>query len=822
MRSDRCRSRAKQRGTLILLRYVLLAIAIQSQSHHQTALFASAYISSLSSHSSSHSSSSSVRSTGTTRRNGIFPKHNHEHKRQSAGLSMSSTQDVGVGESVAPKANAQTRKDDPNRFTNNSSNKDSSASASCRAELSPAETGRQIVQLGRAGKTDQALKLYQSMERPAVRQLNAAIDATARARPRPRLQQAFALLEETLLQPNVYTFGALMSACGRAGDVNAATLLLSTMQTDYGVAPNAVVYNAAVSACSHAVKPDAATAWKLLDQAATAGVALTVVGYNAALSAAARAGEYEAALQLLDTMLSDPTKPQPDAVTYGTILAACEKSRQWNLVLDYAGRMQQAGFALDGLAATSALKACQQLGLAAAAVDYLEQMKASAATPYRRKTAGWQMAGHRRALQGPDAVAYTLAISACARGGAWQQGMQLLDEYMTRSNSTGTTATKGRGADSDHSVMMYTAAMNGCEYAGEWGAAFRLLERMRKQGVEPNEGTYAAVIGACATACAKQHHYNRNNDNEHKEVLKRGMNGNTMPLPLKKALQLLSVLKKDETIADPCIQIYNAAIRACAEAMDLPRAFQLLDTARQEGLEPTVITYGSLMTACERIGSVDDLTSVFKLLKQDGLEPNEIIYGAAISCCRKAGEAERALLLFHKMVREELRPNVAVFNTVIMAQAESKARSAKDMDRAILVYKILKSQQYSSACPNRQTYSILIRTLTVNKRPRDAEGLLRQMNHDGLTPDVDLYTATVSAYEQIGQPMQALRLMESMRDSGYDFYEAPVLNAAFKRAVRLVNVVGRGLSSSSAEDDVEAPYFIDVEDGQGEAFVSGE
>jgi pentatricopeptide repeat protein len=294
----------------------------------------------------------------------------------------------------------------------------------------------------------------------------------------------------------------------------------------------------------------------------------------------------------------------------------------------------------------------------------------------------------------------------------------------------------------------------------------------------------------------------------------------TMPLPLRKALQLLTVIKKDSTIANPSIQVYNAAIRACAEALDLQRALQLLDKVREEGLEPTVITYGSLVTACERVGSVDDLSKVFKLMKQDELNPNEIIYGAAISCCRKAGEAERALLLFRKMLREELKPNVVTFNTVILAQTESKVFSLRDVDRAILVYKILKSQQYSSASPNRQTYTILIRFLTANKQPREADGLLRQMCHDGLTPDVDLYTATVTAYEQTKQPLQALRLMESMRSDGYDFYEAPVLNAAFKRAVKLVNVVGRGLASDTKRDN--STFTIDAQDGQGEAFVVGE
>ena len=42
-----------------------------------------------------------------------------------------------------------------------------------------------------------------------------------------------------------------------------------------------------------------------------------------------------------------------------------------------------------------------------------------------------------------------------------------------------------------------------------------------------------------------------------------------------------------------------------------------------------------------------------------------------------------------------------------------------------------------------------------------------------------------------------------------DFYDVPVLNAVFKRAIRLVNVVGkRVLAANEEDDDGEANEFI--------------
>lgn len=705
---------------------------------------------------------------------------------------------------------------------------------------------RQIVRLGRQGQTDAALKLFETLDHPTVRQVNAVLDACGRARP-PRLATALDIFERycgakpspsnnipkkhtNLLQPNVYTFGSLLSVCARAGDVSRALHFLEVLLEghDYPtLRPNAVLFNTVAAACARADPPQPHVAMQVLRQAQAYGEDMTVVGYNAVLSAAARAAEWQLAMDLFHEMKteqavvinkkitngiqsddengndatqrrleetdsenndsptavlpSSPRPPRPDAVTYGTVLSACEYGQQWDLVLDYAQEMQDAGYALDGLALTSVLHACQQLGKASLALEYLQQMKSTATPWYERQTAGWERVGMRQPLSGPDAVAYRLAISACARGGAWQDAIRLLHEYCHDFD----------GGD----VVAYTAAINGCEYAGEWKQAFLLLEKMRQTGVEPNDVTFASVIGACATACAKitsaGNGKKANTENEFKsksESVKEKVE--EVPAPLRKALQLLAVLKKDPSVVDPSIQVYNAAIRACAEACDVKRAFRLLDTIRDdEGLQPSLITYGSLMTACERVGNVDAASKVFQLMRDDGIEPNEIIYGAAISCCRKAGQAERAMLLLQKMIRQKLQPNVVVFNTVLVAQAEG--RTEHDIQRAILVYKILNSKHYTAASPNRQTYNILIRTFASNRKPREAEVFLRQMQRDGLAPDVDLYTATVSAYERTGQPLRALRLLESMREDGYDFYESAILNAAFKRAVALANVVGR-------------------------------
>jgi pentatricopeptide repeat protein len=540
-------------------------------------------------------------------------------------------------------------------------------------------------------------------------------------------------------------------------------------------------------------------------------LSMSVVGFNAALSSCAQAGDWERAIYLLERMKAAAPKtstaleariPAPDAVTYGTVLAACERGEQWSLILKYAKSMEvQLGLDfLDGLSITSCLHACQQLGLAEEALYYLDVMKRLECP--QRKTSGWKRQGVRQPLQGPDPVAYHLAISACARGGAWQDGLRLLNEHE-----------KVTGAAPD--VVAYTSAITGCEYAGEWKQAFLLLDKMRQQGVEANEMTMTAVLSACATALAKK---NRVRNGEEAEKVVGGTVAEAMPEEQIRALQLLSVLKKDPNTVKPNIQIYNAAIRVCAEAFDLDRAMKLLEQIQKEGLQRTVVTYGSLMTACERVGCVDSASKVFRSMKADNITRNEKVYGAAISCCRKAKEPERALLLLRKMIQEGLTPNAATFNTVMMAQTEGRAKI--DMERAVLVFKLMQSKfAAEKSRPNRQTYSMLVLLFATSMQPNTAERFLRKMRDDGFVPDVDLFTATVTGYERTGQPLKALRLMESMQADGYDFYGVKVLNTAFKKAVQLANLVGRNLASPDDEEKEDPSFQLDNIDEDGEAFL---
>lgn len=619
--------------------------------------------------------------------------------------------------------------------------------------------------------------------------MNYAINACARKSLTEEALQVFQIGIKNGLKPNVHTFGSLMRVYAKAGNVKKCRSLLEEMKF-YGVKPNSVVYSTAISVCERCTPlPDGKLAMNLLKE----GVwekrdemdgFMNIVGYNAAISVLAKLGDWKSALHLLDEMegknvgcsiLGIPLHekaqiyiPRPDEITYGTVMAACERSKEWRQVLSLCNRMrkERTDLSLDGLSISSALHACQKLGLGAEAVSYLNAMK-------NMDSSNAKIRHNRIPLKGPDSVAYRLVISACAKEGLYNETVSLLHEM------------RERGMKPD--VVAFTVAIGGLAEKGKYLESLELLKEMNTFGVKGNVITYSAVIAACASASAIAASSNRDSQSSDTD----SQYDPKVQAPMKTALQVLMHMKRSfeegNEIIEPNIVTYNAAMRSCAEALNPAQAFNLFDDLIKRKLKPTVVTYGTLMTACERVGDIDLADRVFRAMKNDGILPNEIIYGAAISCCRKAAEAERALLLLRTMLEMNLNPNTATFNTVLMAQVESKS-----IKNACSVMQMMLTYNGENSKPTRQSYEILITFLADKGEPFKAEHYLNLMREDGMKPDVDLCTTIVSAYERKREPIAALNLMESMRADGYDFYQMKLLDAAFKQGVKVINnVVGK-------------------------------
>ena len=102
-------------------------------------------------------------------------------------------------------------------------------------------------------------------------------------------------MEEEKIKPNTIVYSAAISACGAAGEWEAALGLLQQMGTR-GIPRNTICYNAAIQACGNGL------AWQqaltLFDRMKAAGVERDRVTHNLVVKACERAGQYKEAFDV--------------------------------------------------------------------------------------------------------------------------------------------------------------------------------------------------------------------------------------------------------------------------------------------------------------------------------------------------------------------------------------------------------------------------------------------------------------------------------------------------------------------------------------------
>eukprot|EP00624_Nannochloropsis_granulata_P000911 evm.model.NODE_13969_length_38266_cov_26.164612.11 len=153
------------------------------------------------------------------------------------------------------------------------------------------------------------------------------------------------------------TYERVMNAAMKAGDFEAATLILSMLQTR-GVPVSSMGYNSILYGCAQTGQ--VARAWKIFQQMlaapATATAATdkgvlppfpTLINYNTMLLVLAKQGEFTEAKALLAGM-QPPQVPAPDIVSFNTVLAAGAASGDYEGVCAFFQKEMKGGGRREG------------------------------------------------------------------------------------------------------------------------------------------------------------------------------------------------------------------------------------------------------------------------------------------------------------------------------------------------------------------------------------------------------------------------------------------------------------------------------------------
>mmetsp|Transcript_40585 Transcript_40585/g.127977 ORF Transcript_40585/g.127977 Transcript_40585/m.127977 type:complete len:720 (+) Transcript_40585:12-2171(+) len=318
-------------------------------------------------------------------------------------------------------------------------------------------------------------------------------------------------MEADGVAPNVPTFHALLSVCARAGEADEALALLRRMEAagggggGGGGGGSTLAYNLVIGCllrCDRAAEAEA-----LLHSMHAAGVAPDTVTFSSMISlspgastAPARAAEWLGAMKQLGL--------QPDAQCFNKVLACCARARLPELADEWLDKMEAAGVPPNLVSYSTTIAAYAKTAQPDEAAAVLRRMTARGIAPdtillnqlleslvraSRPAQAAALLSRFRRGELGPppDCCSYTIVLSALAREGD-----------VARAASWFRTMTAEDGIAPD--LMCYNGLIRGFAGQGELDEAMRLYDRLRREGLSPDEWTYGPLLDGARAARASR------------------------------------------------------------------------------------------------------------------------------------------------------------------------------------------------------------------------------------------------------------------------------------------------------------------------------
>ncbi|CAJ1359252.1 unnamed protein product [Effrenium voratum] len=306
-----------------------------------------------------------------------------------------------------------------------------------------------------------------------------------------------------------------------------------------------------------------------------------------ALAACARSARWQLAISHLEVLCKRGQAARPEhhvpVEAYNAVISACKQRKQWAVVLRLVELMQRRACEPDQYTYSSAISSCggahwqHALALGEQMVKEAVEPGAVAATALISacaRAAEWQLALNLYEKKRWDAAAVVNAtMNACVRGSCWPLSLQLLQRMVKD------------GLQPD--LVSFNSAIHACEKGGAWVLALQLLARL-EEALQPDVISFNAAMSACSEG--------------------QRWAG---------ALLLLSEMATKQVIPD--LVSFNAALKASKAAQLWPLSFQLLGQMMACKLRPNLISFNTVLAACERW---EHSVQVLQSLRRSQLQPD--------------------------------------------------------------------------------------------------------------------------------------------------------------------------------------------------------
>ncbi|XP_062176653.1 pentatricopeptide repeat-containing protein At2g03880, mitochondrial [Alnus glutinosa] len=317
-------------------------------------------------------------------------------------------------------------------------------------------------------------------------------------------------------------------------------------------------------------------------------------------------------------------------------------------------------------------------------------------------------------------------------------------------------------------------------YRRDLPRAMKAMNAMQRHGIWADSITYSELIKCCLARGAVEE-----GKLVHNHVFSHGHEPKTFLINILLNMYVkFNLLDEAQALFDQMpernVVSWTTMISAYTNAKLNDKALEFLIMMLRQGVMPNMFTYSSVLRACDGLSNLRQLHS--RIIK-GGLESDVFVRSALIDIYSKLGELQEALGVFNEMASGDS----VVWNSIIGGLAQNS-----DGDEALNIYKSMKKAGFP---PDQSTLTSVLRACTglallelgrqvhvhILKFDRDLilnNALLDMYCKCGsmedanfvftrmLEKDVISWSTMIAGLAQNGFSREALKLFQSMKDSG--------------------------------------------------------
>ncbi|CAM6094164.1 unnamed protein product [Calypogeia fissa] len=484
-----------------------------------------------------------------------------------------------------------------------------------------------------------------------------------------------------------------------------------------------------------------------LAEMAPGTVPLSVFSWNKRLTRCVKAKQFQKALELFEQMQIHDLKP--DRFTFVPVIHACAGLRALEEGKRVHLRVVLKRLESDVFIGSALVRMYAKCGCIEDAWKVFEKMP-------KRDVVVWTsiISGYVKCKQGqralelskqmqqegvkPNAFTYVAMLSACASISALDEGKRVHEEIIHSgcesdlyvSNSLVDMYSKcGSIEDAwavfnklpTRNVVTWNAMIQGYVKCGQGQKALDLYRQMQREGMEPDNGIFVAVLNACATVGALE---------EGRRVHERIIETNS---------------ESDLYVGNSLLDMYAK----CGTIDDAWRVFNKLPVR-------DAVTWGAMILGYVKCGQGEKGLELYQQMKREGVQPNSVAFLAAVNACASVLALDEGKRIHEDVVLNGMEFDVFVGSSLIDMYA--KCGSIEDGRRLF------------DRMPSRTavTWNSMIMGYVKCRQPETALKLYRQMQSGGVKPTQVTFVALLNACALIGALEEGRRIHEEIIECGYE------------------------------------------------------